>query len=245
MIENMSFHALHRDEYFTFGKRVKEIFTGYELEPLNLKHPYDRVVAALTNLDEAMIKNSTAALTTEVVNKDIRRDDGFVALRNYLRACEKRLKPEWQKAARLVLNEIRVYGVNLHKESYSAESARLNNLLSDFENKPELKAAITLLLLTEWVAELKQAQAEFETAEKARIDAKASTSEIKTDEACLELRKTLEFLFQFMELNYQMTPSEEYKQIMRKINEVIAEFMSAIKARKTRNEKEEEENVEA
>ncbi|WP_321514847.1 DUF6261 family protein [Marinifilum fragile] len=245
MIENMSFYSLQRDEFYTFGKRIIGVFTGYDLETLNLKKPYDKLPLAVNMLDEAMIKNSTAALTTDVVNKDTRRDDGLVAFRNYLRACEKRLKPEWRQAARLILNAIKVYGVNLHREAYSSESARLNNLIADLENKPELKAAIALLLLTEWVAELKQAQVDFEIAEKARIDSKASTSEIKTDDACLEVRKACEFLFQYLELNNQLDPKDEYKQIMRKINEVIAEFMSAIKARKTRNEKEEEENVEA
>lgn len=240
MIENMSFHSLLRDEYFTFGKRIIGVFTGYDLETLNLKVPYDKLPLAVGMLDEAMVKKSTVALTTDVVNKDIRRDDGFMAIRNYLRACIKRLNPQWRLSAILLLNTIGVYGVNLHRETYSSETARLSNLLADIENNPELKAAVSLLLLDDWVAELKQAQTEFEVAEKARIDAKASTSEIKTDDACLEVRKACEFLFQFLELNYQLAPNEEYKQIGRKINEVIAEFMVVIKARKTRNAKEEE-----
>ncbi|MFA8434085.1 MAG: DUF6261 family protein [Marinifilaceae bacterium] len=237
MIENMSFYALHRDEYFTFGKRIHGVFSGSDLDALQLTFPVNNLSNSIDMLDAALVKSSTIPLTVDVIEKDNRRDDSFLAIRFYLQACARRLKPVWRRAAELVLSTISVYGMRLHKESYSTESARLNNLITDLETKPELKEAIVTLSLTEWVAELKQAQQDFEEAEKARTVAKASTTDIKTEDACNALRKDCEFLFQYLQLNYQINPTNEYKQLIRLINEVISEFMTVIRSRKARNSK--------
>jgi hypothetical protein len=239
MIESLAFYSLKNDEYYTFGNKVRGVLSDFDLEALLLKPLHGRVEAAVNLLDEALVKTSTKPLTLSLNEADRDRDNGFLALRFNLLACSKRLKPEWNKAANLLIDAIRTYGWTLQSEPFATETSKLRNLIADFEGKPNLKAAIELLQLTEWLAELKQSQLNFETTDKSRLELKASRTEIKAEEACLEVRKSCELLFQYINMTQELNPNDEFAKITRLMNEVIAEFTLTINQRKASKSKEE------
>ena len=244
MIESLAFHSLRRSEYFTFGTRILGILEDFNLEGLQLTPINGRISAAVNELDEALVKTSTKLLTKTVGGADKFRDSGFLAIRYTLIGCSKRLKPEWNEAANLLLNTIRSYGWSLHLENNATETSLLKNLIADFENKPDLKAAIELLGLGEWLAELKQSQVDFEDTVQARMEEKASTTEIKTVDACAKVRKSCELLFQYINMTQELNPNDDLAQMTRLINEVIAEFTTSINLRKASRNSNEEETTE-
>jgi hypothetical protein len=50
-----------------------------------------------------------------------------------------------------------LYGSGIARLNYQAETATLNNLMRDWENKPELTDAVAFFSLSAWVDELKAA----------------------------------------------------------------------------------------
>ncbi|SEM25713.1 hypothetical protein SAMN05421856_10235 [Chryseobacterium taichungense] len=56
---------------------------------------------------------------------------------------------------------ITLYGSGIPRLNYQAETATLNNLIRDWENKPELVYAIAFFDLSDWVNELKDAKGQF------------------------------------------------------------------------------------
>lgn len=79
-----------------------------------------------------------------------------------------------------------LYGSGIARLNYQAETATVNNLLRDWENKPDLADAITTFNLTSWVNELKAANEEFNTKYLLRTqeygDASPETIKTKRDE---------------------------------------------------------------
>jgi hypothetical protein len=244
MIKNLSFHLLRRDEYYTFGIKVLDVLSGFNLETVQLIPLHGRVKKGVDKLDHALVKSSTTTYTLNLAEADVKRDCAFLALRYNLLACSKRLQPEWNSAANLLIATIRSYGWNLHKENYSTESSKLKNFLADLEEKPELKSAVAFLNLDNWINELKQSQIDFESIDKARLELKASRSEVKTADACLEIRKSCELLFQYINMMQELNPQDEFIVITRLLNEVIDEFTFTINQRKGKISKDDEESDE-
>jgi len=240
MIEGLAFYSLKRDEYYTFGYKVLDVLSGFDTETLQLKPLQGRVENAVSLLDEALVKTSTRILTLSMSESDKNRDNSFLAFRYMIVACSKRLNPAWNAAANLLIDTVKSYGWTLQNENYSTESSRLNNLIADLETKSDLKAAVALLGLNDWLVEMKQSQRDFEMAEKLRVEAKASKCEVKTEDGCREIRKACELLFQYINMTQELNPNEDFVRITRLLNEVIAEFNTSINIRKSRNSKEEE-----
>ena len=244
MIGNLSFHSLRRNEHYTFGTRVLGILQGYDLEALQLKPINGRISASVMELDEALVKANTKLLTKTVGGADKNRDNGFLAIRYVLVGYSKRLNPQWNEAANLLLEVIRSYGWSLHLENNATETSLLENMISDFETKPKLKAAVELLGLGDMLAELKQSQADFEGTVQARTEEKASISEVKTIDACAKVRKSCELLFQYINMTQELNPNDDFASLTRLINEVIDEFNTSIKLRKSKPSKDDESSSE-
>ena len=234
MISLISFSSLRVDEYFTFGKRVLERLNSIDATALNLTGPKEKLQESINKLDEALIKSSTKDLTQLIANADSDRDESFVALCRLVEACNKRIKPEWKYPTQQLLHTIQDYGRNLQNFSYAKESSRLNNLLSDLENKEELTSAIEMIGAQEWVAELKNAQQIFEEKIEIRGDRRACTSYMNSHDACLLVRDACVALFKYLDVMNEFNPNDDFKLLESKINEIITDFAAIINARNTR-----------
>jgi hypothetical protein len=232
---------MRADEHYTFTQRILGILEPLDLETLKLQEWERRIREKYMVLDKAMNKSDSKMLTLNLGMADSRRDAEFLGLRYYLQACNYRQNDQWKQASDLLLDIIRKYGWSIQSESYARETARLENLIKDFENLPHAKEAVTVLNAGEWVSRVKTAQKDFEMAAKARDDMNAEQFEVNAIDACKELRKEIELLFKYMEVMNELTPNEEYQSIARRFNEQVEQFMSTAKARRTRLQNHKEE----
>ncbi len=114
-----------------------------------------------------------------------------------------------------------------------AETATLNSILGDWEIKTELKAAITKLNLTAWVAELKTANNLFQQKFLARTQeygsASPETLRAKRDEtiaAYYELRK-------FVDAYQVIQPGAAIEKLINELNALIGQYNALLKTRAT------------
>jgi len=117
---------------------------------------------------------------------DERRDEAIIGINYFLTAHSYHYQTDKQQNAQLLLNNLELYGTGISRLNYMAETATLNNLLRDWENKPELADAITFFGIAEWVAELKTANEEFNAKYLSRTqeygDASPETIKLKREE---------------------------------------------------------------
>jgi hypothetical protein len=137
-----------------------------------------------------------------------------------------------------------LYGSGIARLNYQAETATLNNLLRDWENKPDLADAITTFVLTSWVNELKPANEEFNTKYLLRTqeygDASPETITNKREEtntAYYALRDRIDALHLLVE-----TPPSPYATVINQLNALTDQYNKLIVNRTDSSSQETPEN---
>ncbi|REC56572.1 hypothetical protein DRF62_03185 [Chryseobacterium piscium] len=127
-----------------------------------------------------------------------------------------------------------LYGSGIARLNYQAETATLNNLIRDWEGKPELITAISEFNLGEWMAELKTANEEFNTKYLSRTqeygDASPETIKLKREEvnvAYYALRDRIDALHLLVE-----TPPSPYVTIINQLNAFTDQYNALLVNRK-------------
>lgn len=236
MIERINYYRLSNTELFTLIKSLLSIFTGVDTAALGIKVWYDKLNHALKNLEDAIGFEIGSSLTIMVVEADDLRDRCFKAFRTYIEACRFRNNIEWVNAADTIIRIMNKYGMNLYKESYTKESALLDNLILELSNSPDAKAAIELLLAGIWLQELTSSQAAFVQIWESRREELAQKGSSKCELARKEIRKQSSDLFRYIELMYGSGQVETYSSIINNMNEEISKANTIVKARQTRRQ---------
>lgn len=119
-----------------------------------------------------------------------------------------------------------LYGSGISRLNYQAETATLNNIIRDWENKPELIDAISSFNLSPWVNELKTANEEFNTKYLSRTqeygDASPETIKLKREEtnvAYYALRDRIDALHLLVE-----TPPSPYATVINQLNALTDQY---------------------
>lgn len=231
------FRALRVHEAHTLGSQVVDAASGYDAEALSLNLTLLPIENKLNELSGLLNKLSTAQLTELVEQADEVRDRAFRALVYYLQAANMRNKSEWNAAAGSLNHLLESYGVTLYENSYNEESSKINNLLADIEESTEYGNAINQLGLNEWLAELKDAQTNFEQAQKNRLEYSANQ---KTDHTAadvkLQLLNAIRNFFEYVELMAKINPAPEFKELENKLNIITDKYSTSVKQRQQKKE---------
>ena len=231
MIEIMPFYQLRADESFTLADRLLTILQNHASEASTIQPLIEKLLAAKQLLDASLVKSSTKLQTEKVLEWDKLRDDAFIAFRDYIQVCNRRVKDDWKAPSQLILNTIKNYGWQLYKENYSVESSKIKNLVSELETNADLVAALATLNGSEWKDELKNAQAGFDAAVEERTAANSKITLSQTKAACKEIETACQSIFKYLEVMNEIAPQEEVTTLIEQINVVIREFTNVINIR--------------
>ncbi|MFA8434263.1 MAG: DUF6261 family protein [Marinifilaceae bacterium] len=243
MIKSISFHLLRVDDYHTLGNRIEEVISKMVQEDPQLQELTNQLRQNLKKLDEAYLKPTTKYLTSSVEKADERRDNAFMAYRNYLEACSRRQVEGWPEAAGLLLEVLNQHGYSLHRESYDTQTSRMNNLIGDIKSKPNLMAATETIALGPWLEEMDQANQNFETVYSQRNETTSQPIEVNSEEACRAIRENIKLLFKYIEVMVSLNIHPEYTDMVHQINGYVTQVMARLRSRKTRNENQKQEQT--
>ncbi|MCX8533649.1 DUF6261 family protein [Chryseobacterium luquanense] len=176
---------------------------------------------------EALYKKALASeKTQELLLIDERRDAAVTGINYFLLSQTYHFEPAKRQNAQLLLDNMNLYGSSIARLNYQAETATINNLIRDWENKPELIAAISTFNLTEWVYELKTANEEFNTKYLSRTqeygDASPETIKLKREETnatYYALRDRIDALHLLVE-----TPPSPYATLINQLNALTDQY---------------------
>ncbi|MGO4710924.1 DUF6261 family protein, partial [Chryseobacterium sp. 2TAF14] len=226
MMNSIDLPKLRNAEYLQYMKDFSGIISLNSTDQFDIETKFNAFNAKITEL-EALYKKALASdKTQEILLIDARRDAAINGIYYFLLSQTYHFDTANQQNAKVLLENMALYGSGIARQNYQAETATLNNLIRDWENKPELISAITAFNLTAWVNELKTANEEFNTKYLSRTqeygDANPETIKLKREEVNVTyyaLRDRIDALHLLVE-----TPPSPYATVINQLNALTDQY---------------------
>lgn len=233
-IARVSLREFWNSEYTLFVNQLVIIFMKYPVEALHLAKAFGRVTAMLPQLAKIKAQELSNAISNQLRDLDNERDALIKVLVGQVKNMGK-LSMASIAPHVVVLNRfLDIHGRDIDTANYSSETTRTNNLLADYDAKPDVQAAAVALNLKMLFDQLRVVNTQFatqflqRTSEDAAVevvDAHAIRSE--TDKALTAFFDAFEFCSsEYDELDYA-TPANE-------MNDLTNYYKAQLKARITR-----------
>jgi hypothetical protein len=164
MINAIDLAKLRNAEYIQFIKNLLAIVQTNDPAALNVQAPYDAAAVRLAELEALFVTEQGSATTEEVTAMDARRDRAVTGFTLLVKALTYHFDPATAKQAETLNRLVTQYGGGIARENYQAETAIIDNLVADLDNKPDLTAALSALQLDDWKKEMQTANTAFNAA---------------------------------------------------------------------------------
>ncbi|MGB1206806.1 MAG: DUF6261 family protein [Chitinophagales bacterium] len=209
-------------EFIAFISDVIELTRQTNFAPLAA--PFADLETAYANLDMAFKIVQGNLLTQSVQELDAGRDLAIRGIKAITKAYHLHYKETYRLAAAAILQELNKYDRSIHTLSYQAQTATTDSLIKDFDASADLTAALALLHLTEWKAELALLNQAFSQKYLERVQDEAE----KEQEPVRALRPAAitayESLVRHIEAHHLLTPSDSLKSLIAQLNELIKKY---------------------
>ncbi len=217
---------LRNAEYLQYTKDFEGIINLNNPETLQIDTKLAAFSAKITEL-EALYKKALASETTqELIALDERRDNAINGMYYFLMSQTYHYEKEKRSKSQSLLDNMALYGSGIARLNYQAETAVLNNMIRDWENRPELSSVIADFDLSGWLTELKEANDLFNGKYLSRTqeygDANPETIKLKREEAnaaYYALRDRIDALHLLVE-----TPPSPYTTLINQLNALTAQY---------------------
>ena len=238
MINAIDLRTLRNVEFLRFGADFYGLVDANDPVVLNIEPQHAAFKIKLDETTGLYKLEQSSPITQELILEDERRDKATIGISGMIESYCYHFDSATVKAANLLLTSLNLYGRGVAKLNLPSESGTIDAIVKDWENKPELAAAITLLGLAAWVAELKTANLLFEQKYLARTEeygaANPDTLKSKREETVLafyELRK-------FLDANSVLHPSAVYEKLINSLNALIDQYNTLLSTRSAEPETE-------
>jgi len=217
---------LRNAEYLQYVKDFSGIIALNNPATLQIDAKLSTFNAKISELENLYKKALANEKTRELLQLDERRDNAVIGINYYLLSQSYHFENARKENAQLLLDSISLYGSSIARLNYQAETATINNLIRDWENKPELIDAVASFNLSEWVNEMKTANDLFNTKYLSRTqeygDANPETIKSKREEvnaAYYALRDRIDALHLLVE-----TPPSPYATVINQLNALTDQY---------------------
>jgi len=236
MVSKMLFSLLRLDEFLSYCGEINSYLKLVNKKDLQISSAIDKFDLSYNEAIETAHRERTNEYTDLLLKRDHRRDESFIAFRDFMNASIHREDKSIAEAATQICRIIRSHGWSLQKDSRAVQSAKMASLSFEL-SKPENKMLILTLQATEWYQEMLDNNIIFDElmAEKAEI--KANKKEYDTIAIYKDLRNSCDELFESIEVLHRMFPNEKYVHMSEFINSCSNEHLRLARTRKAKNAK--------
>lgn len=233
---------LRNAEYLQYAKDFAAIINRNNPAVLDIDAKFTAFNGKIAELESLYKKATANEKTKDIMALDERRDDAINGIYYFLLGHSYHYDAQEKQNAQLLLSNLSLYGSGISRMNYQAETATLNNILRDWETKPELAAAVNSFNLTPWVTELKTANEAFNDQYLLRTqeygDANPDTIRTKRDETTATyyaLRDRIDALHLLVE-----TAPSPYATVINQLNALTDQY-NALLINRTQNPDEPQE----
>lgn len=157
MINAINISILRNAEYLQFMKNVDSLVHANDPVVLNVTTQLAALSNAITVLNGLFKTQLANEITEELVLIDERRDKAINGLGYVVTGYMYHFDPLLAQAAKVLNDNLKLYGSGIARQNYQAETATINSLVTDWETKPQLVDALLALQLNAWKDELNTA----------------------------------------------------------------------------------------
>jgi hypothetical protein len=231
-VQKINFARLRNAEFMSVIDNVVRIVKPYDWEAANVQKFYTDLTSGRDEFNNHLNKFSTLEETKEVVEADMKVNDGWRAIKWVCKA--KMLSPEEseRKAAALIYQLVKIHGSNLHNNSYPEQNAKANMFLTDCETKVDIIQAANIMGLNSYLTHLKTAIENLvKTIEVRNLKAIDEQRDFDTKTLRTKVYDRLMNIFKYMESMSTINPGGDLDQMIKRINENITKVDMAVKKR--------------
>lgn len=162
-INAISLANLQNTEVSQFNTDILGVIQLNNPTTLGVGRPYDAFKNEQTEILSLFKADKSSALTDELFAHDQERDDALLGIMLQIESYTHHKLPATRALGVLLFEHLKKFGTGIDRYNYQKETATITNILKEWNDKPELKAALATLKLTEWVDELEATNIAFNT----------------------------------------------------------------------------------
>jgi len=231
MIESIELTKLRNGEFLQFATNFSALVESNNPTVLNVMKQHNDFKVAIGVIEPLFKVEHVNAITQQLVLLDERRDKAITGLTTVIDGFCSHFSVQVAQAAKRLAVDLQLFGTGVAKQNYQAETASINGIISDWETKPELAAALAILGIEEWKDELKAANHVFDQKYLERVKeygaANPDTLKAKREETMnvyYELRK-------YLDANSVLHNSPDYEKTIKELNALIGQYNTLLSAR--------------
>jgi len=244
-ISRLAFKSLRNSEYTMFISQLVAILLKYNVDALQLRKSFDRLVALTPELDKIVAQDLSSAYSNKIRDLDAQRDNLFAVIVSMVKNLEKSGIATLAPHVELLKRLLDKHGRDIAEAGYSAETKRLNDFLVEISTNANLMAAITATNLALFIDQLRTVNTEFASKFMTRVE-ESSTSEVINAHIIRRVSdKTLTSFFDAIEFCSSEYEDLDYVTPANELNELITYYKTMLKARESRRMAGKDTSVEA
>ena len=182
-----------------------------------------------------------SSYSPEIQALDTLRDSYFKGIYQVINGFTKHFDPRTREAATLLSKNIKLYGPEINKLNYQAETSVIDSMTKDWENKPELADAITLLNLRDWRDEIKRKNTEFDTLYTQRTQEYGGRTQDKLKNKREEVAQAYQVLVDNLNARNTLDDTGKYTKVTNELNALSDQYTNMLHTRQGRRGGEDED----
>jgi len=221
MINGIDLRMLRNGEFIQFVSNFSALVDSNDPAVLGVVAQQSAFMAKTADLKPFLGKKRASTHTPLLRQTDLRRNKAIDGIGYAIKSYCHHYDDQIVAAANLLADHLRLFGKAITLQNKLAKTGTINSIVLGWESKPDLTAALELLGLTTWVAELKDANQRYNQTYLERTEEYAAASpetmkgkRVETVAAYYELRK-------FLEANEVLRHDSVYEKTINELNELI------------------------
>lgn len=212
---------LRHGEFLQFVTNFSELVENNNPSILNVLKQHNDFKVAISIFEPLFKKERVNAFTHKLILLDERRDKAGTGLFTVINGYLYHYDAAVAGAAKLLADSLQIFGSGVTRQNYTAETATIRKIVTNWESKPELTSALVLLGLTEWKNELKSANQAFDRKYLERIDEVGEDTTDTLKEKRAETMAVYYELKKYLDANEVLHNTPAYEKTINKLNVLI------------------------
>jgi hypothetical protein len=233
-------YEFRSNEFIQFANNVVSICDESNPQVLKIRDPLEKLRTSLKDLEEIYKISQASEITSRLTELDDKRDNAIIFLRKLGDTFTNHFDESKQNAGKKLVEVIDKYGTPIYKQNYQAETSSLNNLMNELETSPGYREVLDILGGKEVLHEMKKANELFDEKYLLRNKQEAGKDDGSFSEKRLEVKNNYRDLVQHVEAWATVTPTDEYTNLINRLNHLIERYNQVVKARSSKETSEED-----
>ena len=221
MINAIELAKLRHGEFLQFVTNFSELVENNNPSELNVLKQHNDFKVAISIFEPLFKKERVNAITQQLILLDERRDKAFTGVNAVINGYLYHFDAAIAHAAKLLADSLQIFGSGIVRQNYTAESATIRKIVTNWESKPALIEALVLLGLINWKDELKLANQTFDLKYLERIDDIGNEASDRLKEKRVETMVVYYELKKHLDANAVLHNTPAYEKTISKLNVLI------------------------